>query len=256
MTADTMDVLTPHALRPNLGPTKTAAIFAPTGRGSRQARQEAFVQLKGRAPIWPESKGLLWLDLVPRYRHLGSLVSHDGRMGPEIRHRLALAASAFKEGKRKLFACQAIPLHKRALLFRTHVLSVLLSGAGTWPLLAKGEWQSFKGGVLGFYRQLLCLRASGNWHHTEAQIYSQVGLPSAAALLHAERLRLYASLCVTPQTTSGPWWPGMNLFRPGCVRHVIGFSRMWAQLSPMGRSRQIGQHGLLTSSPDLDIGRA
>ena len=194
MTADTMDVLTPHALRPNLGPTKTAAVFAPLGQGSRQSRREAFVQLKGRVPIWPESKGLLWLDLVPRYRHLGSLVSHDGKMGPEIRHRLALAASAFKEGKRKLFACKAIPLQKRALLFRTHVLSVLLSGAGTWPLLAKGEWQTFKGGILGLYRQLLCLRATGDWHHTEAQLYSQVGLPSAEALLNAERLRLLCQL--------------------------------------------------------------
>ena len=194
MTADTMDVLTPHALRPNLGPAKTAAVFAPVGKGSKQARCEAFVQLKGRVPIWPESKGLLWLDLVPRYRHLGSLISHDGKMGPEIRHRLALAASAFKEGKRKLFACKAIPLPKRALLFRSHVLSVLLSGAGTWPWLAKGEWQSFRGGVLGLYRQLLCLRASGDWHHTAAQIYSQVGLPSAEALLHAERLRLLGQL--------------------------------------------------------------
>ena len=94
-----------HALRPNLGPTKTSAVFAPLGTGARQARQEAFVQLKGRVPIWPEkSKGLLWLDLVPRYRHLGSIVTHDCKMGPELRHRLALAASAFREGKRKLYA--------------------------------------------------------------------------------------------------------------------------------------------------------
>ena len=194
VTADTMDVLTPHALRPNLGPTKTSAVFAPIGAGSRRARQEAFVQLKGRVPVWPESKGLLWLDLVPRYRHLGSIVTHDCKMGPEIRHRMALAASAFREGKRKLYACRAIPLPKRAALFRTHVLSILLSGAGSWPLLSKGEWQSFKGGVLGFYRQLLCLRSTGDWHRTEAQIFSGVGLPSPEALLHAERLRLLGQL--------------------------------------------------------------
>ncbi|CAE7399380.1 unnamed protein product [Symbiodinium microadriaticum] len=194
VTADTMDVLTPHALRPNLGPTKTSAVFAPVGAGSRRARQEAFVQLKGRVPVWPESKGLLWLDLVPKYRHLGSIVTHDCKMGPEIRHRMALAASAFREGKRKLYACRAIPLPKRALLFRTHVLSILLSGAGSWPFLSKGEWQSFKGGVLGFYRQLLCLRSSGDWHRTEAQIFSGVALPSPEALLHAERLRLLGQL--------------------------------------------------------------
>ena len=199
MTADTMDVLTPHALRPNLGPTKTSAVFAPIGPGSRAAHTEAFVHLKGRVPVWPESKGLHWLDLVPRYRHLGSLITYDGRMGPEIRHRLALAGSAYREGKRKLFSCKAIPLKKRAFLFKSHVLSVLLSGAGSWPLLAKGEWQTFAGGVLGLYRQLLCLRATGDWHHTASQIYAQVGLPSAEALLQGERLRLLGQLvCSAP----------------------------------------------------------
>ncbi|CAE7285354.1 unnamed protein product, partial [Symbiodinium necroappetens] len=211
MTADTMDVLTPHALRPNLGPTKTAAVFAPVGRGSREARREAFVSLKGRTPVWPDSKGLLWLDLVPRYRHLGSIVTHDCKMGPEIRHRLALASSAFREGKRRLFACKAIPLQKRAVLFRTHVLSVLLSGAGSWPKLSTGEWQTFRGGVLGFYRQLLCLRSTGDWRHTEAQIFAAVGLPSAGALLHAERLRFLRQLvCSAPDHV----WALLSWYRP------------------------------------------
>ena len=94
-----------------------------------------FVSLKGKVPVLPESKGLLWLDLVPRYRHLGSLVSHDGRVGPEIRHRLALAGASFREGKRKLFSCKQISIQRRAVLFRSHVLSVLMVGAGSWPLL-------------------------------------------------------------------------------------------------------------------------
>ena len=189
-----MDILTPHALKPNLGPTKTAAVVAPIGPGSRQARHEMFVALKGRTPVWPDSKGLHWLDLVPRYRHLGTLVSHDGRMGPEVRHRLSLAAASFKEGKRKLFACQSIPISKRSLLLRSHVLSVLLVGAGTWPNLSKQDWKAFSGGVLGFYRQLLGLRASGDWHQTEGQLLMRVALPSPRALLQAERLRVLGRL--------------------------------------------------------------
>ena len=194
VTADTMDILTPHALRPNLGPTKTAAVVAPLGPGSRQARHEMFVTLKGRTPVWPESKGLHWLDLVPRYRHLGALVSHDCRMGPEVRHRLSLASSAFKEGKRKLFACQRVPISKRSMLLRSHVLSVLLVGAGTWPSLSKQDWRTFTGGVLGFYRQLLGLRSTGDWHQTEGQLLMRVSLPSPGALLQAERLRVLGQL--------------------------------------------------------------
>ncbi|CAE6916088.1 unnamed protein product [Symbiodinium sp. CCMP2592] len=164
VTADTMDTLAPHALRPNLGPTKTAAV------------------------------GLLWLDLVPRYRHLGSLVSYDGRIGPEVRQRLALANAAFREGRRKLYACQLVPMQRRAALLRSHVLSVLLVGAGSWPVLLKQDWQSFSGGVLGLYRQMLGLRATGDWHVTECQLLSRVGLPSPLALLHLERLRLLGQL--------------------------------------------------------------
>ncbi|CAE7680575.1 unnamed protein product, partial [Symbiodinium sp. CCMP2456] len=194
VTADTMDVLAPHALRANLGPAKTAAVVAPVGAGSRQARHEMFVTLRGRAPVWPESKGVLWLDLVPRYRHLGSLVSYDGRMGPEVRHRLALAASSFREGRRKLFACQQIPIARRAALLRSHVLSVLLAGAGSWPILQKQDWSAFSGGVLGMYRQLLGLRATGAWNLTTHQLLARVGLPSPAALLNAERLRFLGQL--------------------------------------------------------------
>ena len=192
--ADTMDVLTPHALRANLGPTKTAAVVAPVGAGSRQARHEMFVSLKGRVPIWPDSKGLLWLDLVPRYKHLGSLVSYDCRLGPEVRHRLALANAAFRDGRRKLYACQRIPIAKRATLLRSHVLSVLLVGAGSWPVLLRQDWAAFSGGVIGIYRQLLGLRATGDWHLTKGQLLARVGLPSPEALLHLERLRFLAQL--------------------------------------------------------------
>ena len=181
VTADTMDALTPHALRANLDPTKTAALMSPIGAGSRQARQELFVQLKGRIPIWPDSKGLLWLDLVPRYRHLGSLISYDGKLGPEIRHRLALANAAFREGRRKVYACKLIPMERRAVLLKSNVLSVLLVGAGSWPTLAKRDWRSFAEGVMGIYRQLLGLRATGDWHVTEHQLRARVGLPSPLA---------------------------------------------------------------------------
>ncbi|CAE7231230.1 unnamed protein product [Symbiodinium sp. CCMP2592] len=157
VTADTMDILAPHGADPN-------------------------------------TKNLLWLDLVPRYRHLGALVSYDGRVGPEVRQRLALANAAFREGRRKLFACRQVPMPRRAQLMRSHVLSVLLVGAGSWPLLGKQDWRSFSGGVLGLYRQMLGLRATGDWHVTESQLISRVGLPSPAALLHIERLRLLGQL--------------------------------------------------------------
>ncbi|CAE7222840.1 unnamed protein product, partial [Symbiodinium necroappetens] len=197
VTADTFDVLTPHALRPNLGPTKTSALVSPVGTGSRKVRHDLFVGLRGKVPLWPDSKGLLWMDLVSRYRHLGSIVCHDGNMCPEVKLRLALAGAAFREGRRKLYACKLIPLERRATLLRSHVLSILLAGAGTWPFLNSKAWHAFQGGVIGLYRQLLGLRATGNWHWTRSQLLSRVGLPSPEALLHTARLRLLSQLVNT-----------------------------------------------------------
>ncbi|CAE7865768.1 unnamed protein product, partial [Symbiodinium necroappetens] len=192
--ADTFDTLTPHALRVNLGPTKTAAIMAHTGVGSRAARHESFGVLKGRAPILPEGKGLMWLDLVARYRHLGAVVAYDGSLRADVKHRLALARNAFRDGRRRLFACKDVPLSRRAIFFKTHVLSTLTAGIGSWPALGECDWILFSGGLLGLYRQLMGLRAQGNWNLTVSQILASTGLPAADTILHVERLRFLGQL--------------------------------------------------------------
>ena len=192
--ADTFDTLTPHALRVNLGPTKTAAIMAHTGAGSRAARHESFGVLKGRAPILPEGKGLMWLDLVARYRHLGAVVAYDGSLRADVKHRLALARNAFRDGRRRLFACKDVPLSRRAIFFKTHVLSTLTAGIGSWPALGECDWILFSGGLLGLYRQLMGLRAQGHWNLTVSQILASTGLPAADTILHTERLRFLSQL--------------------------------------------------------------
>ena len=192
--ADTFDTLAPHALRVNFGPTKTAAVVAPAGAGSRQARQEMFGVLRGKTPIWAECRGMQWLDLVARYRHLGAVITHDGSITADVKHRLALARVAFRDGKRRLFACKDIPLPKRAALFRSHVLSSLLAGVGSWPRLGICDWKLFSRGVFSLYRQLLGLRADGKWNYTADQLLAMSGLPSPQCMLHVERLRFLSQL--------------------------------------------------------------
>ena len=192
--ADTVDTLLPHGLNANIGPTKTAAIAVPAGKGSRAVRRRLYTENQGRLVVLPDSKGGFRLDLVAVYKHLGSIVMHDGSLLPEIRHRLAAGRSAMKEGKQRLFACRAIPLVKRAAIFRSHVLAAITPGMGMWPLLNHQEWQSLSGGLISLYRQLLCLRSEGGFHCSEAQIISRVGLPAPRCLLHIERLRFLGQL--------------------------------------------------------------
>ncbi|CAE7641216.1 unnamed protein product [Symbiodinium sp. CCMP2456] len=186
--AATLDVLPEHGLTANLGPTKTAAIVSVHGRGAREARRELFTVLRGKLPVWPENSGVVHLELVTSYKHLGSVLSWDGSLLSEIKHRMAAGRTAFREGKPRLFACKRIDISKRSALFRSHVLSAILSGCGTWPVLRPSEWKAFSGGIISLYRQLLGLHAEA-WRVTESQILSRTGLPCPRSLLSAERLR-------------------------------------------------------------------
>ncbi|CAE7573770.1 unnamed protein product [Symbiodinium sp. CCMP2592] len=159
--ADTIDVLLPHGLNANIGPTKTAAIAAPVGRGSRAVRGQLFHQSKGRLVVLPENRGAFRLDL---------------------------------EGKQRLFACKSIPLARRATLFRSHVLGTVLAGVGTWPFLNGQEWAAFSGGITSLVRQLLCLRTEGGFSCSHSQIFCRAGLPLPQDLLHMERLRFLGQL--------------------------------------------------------------
>ena len=192
--AETVDTLLPHGLSANIGPTKTAAIVAPAGPGSRAVRGDLYGTRKGRIPVIPENRGSFLLDLVPDYKHLGSYISHSGCMLKEIRHRLAAGRSALKEGKQRLFACRQIPLARRVSVFKAHVLSAVLSGVGTWPALNGQEATLFTGGLISMYRQLLCLRVEGGFSCTIVQILDKVGLLPPSALLHLARLRFLGQL--------------------------------------------------------------
>ncbi|CAE7897325.1 unnamed protein product, partial [Symbiodinium sp. KB8] len=111
--AATLDVLGPHGLRPNYGPKKTAAIVAVQGRGSRKVRRVLFGDLRAKLPVFLENSGAVRIDLVTHYKHLGSHLSFDGSLLPEVKYRLALGRASFKEG--------------------------------TWPWLSASEWSAFSG---------------------------------------------------------------------------------------------------------------
>ena len=192
--AETVDIMLPHGLSANIGPTKTAAMAAPVGAGSRAVRRRFFSSGKGQIAVLPENRGGFKLDLVSHYKHLGSFIAHDGSMMLEIKHRLAAGRSALKEGKQRLFACKSIPLTRRAAIFRSHVLSAVLSGTGTWPCLNGQEWRLFSGGLISMFRQLLCLRTEGGFRCTESQIIARIGLPGPLDLLCLERLRFLSQM--------------------------------------------------------------
>ena len=186
---EVFDTFSTHGLTPSMGPTKTAAIIVPVGKGARQARHSLYNQRGGKLTVFREFAGALQLSLVHRYKHLGGVLSHTGVMAAEIAQRLALARVAFREGRRLVFACKRVDLRRRAELFRGRVLSVLLHGAGAWACLLEGEMRDLSAGYVSLCRQLLCIGRSEDPRWTVSQILAAVELPEVGVLLKAERLR-------------------------------------------------------------------
>ena len=193
-TGSVVDAFRTHGFRENVGKAKTAALAVPSGRGCRQARKQLFDDQKGKLTVMLEHSGHIQIDLVPAYKHLGTLVNYRASLDGEVGRRLALARAAFREGKKKLYANKRIAVARRAVLFQSNILGILLYGAGSWGILSAGATRTFFGGVQSLYRQLLAVKTTDDQAWTRAQIQAAVGLPSPQVLLHGARLRFLVNL--------------------------------------------------------------
>ncbi|CAE7215539.1 unnamed protein product, partial [Symbiodinium sp. KB8] len=187
---DAFDV---HGYRFSFGPTKTAAIVAVKGQGSRQVRRKLF-QGKATVSVWREEGGAESLPLVSVYRHLGVQTTANGGIMAEVKHRVALAWAAFRQGRARVFRSKRIAVAKRGALLATHVLTKLLFAAGAWPQLGKGEYAIFSHAVLSLYRQTLAIGPDGDQHLTHATVCALLQQPPPEVLLTVERARYLLQL--------------------------------------------------------------
>ena len=192
-----LDSIVGHGLTANFGPRKTAALLAHRGSGSRAARDAVFHKAKGKLRVLREFGSSVDVDVVPSYKHLGSIISFSGTMLPEVQGRVSRAKASFGEGRKKVFACPHISLAKRVTLFQQHVLSAMLAGAGAWPYLCKGAWKLLDSCLTSFCRQMLRIPHWADQKRTKASIFAECGVPDTSELLHAERLRFLGQLART-----------------------------------------------------------
>ncbi|CAE7291651.1 unnamed protein product [Symbiodinium sp. CCMP2592] len=155
-TAALADAFESHGLSLTFGPRKTAALLCPKGPGSKSAARSLF-QGRSELCVLREHSGAAALPLVATYKHLGVLQAKEGRIGPEIRARVAAAWSAFRDGRTKIFRCRRISLARRGALLQTLVISKLVFGAGAWPPLSVGDRKVFAGALFSLFR--LCTDA-------------------------------------------------------------------------------------------------
>jgi hypothetical protein len=75
------------------------------------------------------------LENVKSFRHLGSMLTDDGRCTCEIKSRIAMAKAAFNNKKENLFTSK-LDLNLRKKLVKCYIWSMALYGAEPWTLRA------------------------------------------------------------------------------------------------------------------------
>ena len=182
-TAALLDSCLGRALLPNLDRGKTEAIVSLKGKGSRKLRASLFARdppvVEVDSRLWPGAQ----VQLVSVYRHL--------------RHRRAMAWSAFNKRRKKIFGSPVVAWSDKTILFESLVMSVLFHGAGTWPTLTlddrRGMLATYQHMAFSMMRPQYTVEAATRLGSERA--FALLGLPGLDTVLHLARLRHLAS-CV------------------------------------------------------------
>ena len=168
------------------------------------------------------------LPVVQAYRHLGSVQCFDGGLKQEVHQRVGQAWGAFREGRRKLFKNKLVEPSKRCAACWFGLFETLGTvGAGTWPPLRQGEYNSVRSALYTMMRATLCIAKSSDQHLHACTIRSQLSVNSPVALLHAARLR-YARQMV--QHAPGQFWVITKGDRPYCEQMLGSFGSLFARI--------------------------
>ena len=106
----------------------------------------------------------------------------------------SMLGSALGEGKRDIFCSPRIALERRVLLFKTHVLTSLLAGAGAWPWLCAAGWNMLEAGLHNMTRQMLRIPRSAEQNWSRERIAVKLGILPLPGLLAIERIRFLGQL--------------------------------------------------------------
>ena len=125
-------------------------------------------------PIEIENEALFF---VPSFIYLGSKLSSDGSLLPEINRRRGIATSVMQGLRRPLWRHRNITRRTKIRIYNASVVSVLLYGAETWPMN-----KTLEARLDGFDSRALRQVENVNWPHLSPTMSSD-GVLSSAGLL-------------------------------------------------------------------------
>eukprot|EP00435_Cladocopium_sp_Y103_P066970 s917_g29.t1 len=181
-----------HAMTPNLAAGKTEVLFALRGRGARQHKVALYGPVSSRTlPIVGEYHSHA-VHVVTQYNHLGCTLHHSGDLRAEIRRRIGIAHSSFRDNRKVIFRNGNLPFAKKTELFQCLILSKFQYGTESWVIDDIATKEYLHAALIRLYRRLL--GRPGDQHLTDEQVLFETGLPSPTELLRLQRLRYLGTL--------------------------------------------------------------
>jgi hypothetical protein len=96
------------------------------------------------------------VESVEDFNYLGSIITADGRCGPDMARRMSLASSAMND-LRRVWRNGRLKLHSKLRIYMTCVVPVLLYGSETWVLL-KSDMSRLEAFHMRCQRRILGIR--------------------------------------------------------------------------------------------------
>ena len=161
----------------NMSAGKTEVLLQLRGKGSRGLKRCIAFDQSGFVNVDPID-GLQPLSTTPRYRYLGSILSHHGGCAPDIRYRTAQTFAVLKSLRRPVFANPKLAPVLKSRVLHAVVLSKFMATAGSWCLQTDQELRTFRNALMRIYRYVhhaWFFQQPGNLHVSHQQIADDLG---------------------------------------------------------------------------------
>ena len=195
---------------------KSEVLWAVTGKGSKQLKQQIADQ--GSRLEWHRDEQLFSLSVTQSYRHLGTWLQAPPKCARDIQHRAALAKAAWGSLARPLYSKSYVGLETKVRAFRSMTMSRMTYNVHTWCSASDLDWERWQNhlrkpiGLMVKYT----LMGTKPTHVDTADLFGMADMLSPIDSAHLARLRyLKRLLKYCPQ----PLWT--------CLTQVVESHLSW-----------------------------
>lgn len=220
-----IDMLAIYGMQVNCDRGKSELVIDIRGKGAHGVKREIFRHKQPCIESETRHMGRLFINIVPKYKHLGTLFAAKGSMIPEIRQRVGQARAEFQKFRRQIYANKALTIKTRVELFKSLILSGLSFNIAVWPALKKQEHESFRGGLHGLYASLAyAMWGDEVYQWRDEQVIATLQVPDATTIMIIARLRYLQHLVV-----KGDEYVWAFLHYDGTWLGLIAHDLLWLQ---------------------------